>query len=163
MILRLGFFSLFAAGVSVAAGCGANVVFQSDGGGGSSSSSGASSAGGFAPQGGTSSQGGSTSLDCNDLLAQLTERLAAATACNPCIDFDPCPNGKVISDQCGRPVGTSDDVLAQQASEAYDAWVAAGCGPFKCDAPCVGGEGAVWFCTSTEPGCVGVCTPAFPG
>lgn len=139
------------------------MVFQSDGGGGSSSSSGASGLGGSSQQGGTSSQGGSSSVDCEKLLAQFTELLSQATACNPCIDFDSCPNGKVISDQCGCPVGTSNDVLAQQASEAFDAWVGAGCGPFDCDPPCIGGEGAVWFCTATGEGCVGVCTPTFPG
>ncbi|MFO0554964.1 MAG: hypothetical protein U0271_41690 [Polyangiaceae bacterium] len=138
--------------LAIGLGCGAKVVYsQGDGDGGS---------GGGSSTNGTSSSTTSTGVDCAQLQADYLSKFDQATACNTCIDFDACGVGQVISDPCGCPAGTSDQGLATAAQEAFDAWVAAGCGPELCGEPCFGGD-VKWFCSGDGTNCNGKCTAAF--
>jgi hypothetical protein len=106
----------------------------------------------------------STSSGCDGVLGQLTALIAEATACNACMNYDSCMNGPKIHDPCGCRVGASD--MAQQAAadaEAlYQEWVAAGCGPFECNTPCMP-DNATYYCTQTGTNCDGRCDAAWGG
>ena len=155
------------------AACGGNVVAEPSGGSGgsgagggqptSSASSGASASGTTGPSGttGTTGAGGTTSVDCPSLESAYVTALSAATACDPCIDFDECMNGPTLYDTCGCPTGASVTKKAEYeaATAAYDAWTMAGCGPHDCGKPCASPGGA-WICKQSGEGCVGTCQPA---
>ena len=157
------------------AACGGKVVAEPSGGSGASgaaggqtsSSNGASNGAGASGTTGTSATtgttgaGGTTTTDCASLEAAYVTALAAAVACDPCIDFDECMNGPTLYDTCGCPVGGSISKKEeyQAAFDAYNAWTMAGCGPHDCGKPCVSPGGA-WTCKQSGEGCVGTCQPA---
>jgi hypothetical protein len=83
----------------------------------------------------TSTSTGST--DCGGLEKAFVAAFELATSCNACQGADHCIQGVAIHDACGCVVGGIDDkMLTADAESAYQAWVAAGCGPLPCGAPC---------------------------
>ncbi len=117
-------------GVALLSGCGANVVFESGGEGGSAG------AGASSPGGG--SEGGSTSSGspCGALTAAFEDAISAARACDPFLNVASCTGSAVILDSCGCPAIVANELYPERveaAKNAYDAWVGAGCGPFPCE------------------------------
>lgn len=115
--------------VAVMGGCGANVVFDATGAGGAGGSS-ASTGGGGA--GGSAATGS----PCDILSSTLDDTILAATACDPFLNVASCTGSLVILDTCGCPAIVANELYperAQAAQNAYDAWVAAGCGPYPCE------------------------------
>jgi hypothetical protein len=89
----------------------------------------------------------------------FTAALRAATKCNACQDFDPCPKGPKLKDACGCDVGSNGNMEAvANATKTYDAWTKSCNGPDKCGAPCPS-PGTIWSCKSTMNSCEGRCSP----
>jgi hypothetical protein len=152
------------AGLALVACSGEAVIdFPAAGGGGAGgSSSRASSGAAGGPASGPSTSSGGTS--CDSLYGTFRQALDEATLCNPCIDNDACIDGPQIHDECSCVVGASNDKpdAAKAAEDAYDAWIAAGCGPVDCARPCAVTDS--WTCGPVKNGgCeVGRCQP-LPG
>ena len=83
-------------------------------------------------------------------------------ACDSCASGpDPCEylSGLEITDTCGCPAPVNSNAAGEvmNALDAFEAWKAAGCGPFDCGEPC--GLSNNPRCTDSGQGCVGVCAP----
>ncbi|MFO0548852.1 MAG: hypothetical protein U0271_10720 [Polyangiaceae bacterium] len=117
-------------------GCGAKVVFTSDGGGGA---------------GGSDSTGGAGGVVSCDLLSfQYEDSLRAAVECDPTLSIPQCDGTAVVSDTCGCPsilLNEHNPEYVAMVQEAYADWVAAGCGPYDCGQAC-------------KPATPGFCVPA---
>jgi hypothetical protein len=99
---------------------------------------------------------------CEVLGADLAAKLELAMACNPQISVEQCTGEIVIWDQCGCSVAPNvlTPELAQAALDAYNVWVAAGCGPFDCAWCPPGPETAPWYCGPGEGLDEGLCQVA---
>jgi hypothetical protein len=85
--------------------------------------------------------------ECAAMLQALRDAVVAASACNACQVWpDLCQGGPLITDECGCKVVASTilDAEEQVARDAYNVWVAAGCGPLDCAEPC--SDGAFFTC-----------------
>jgi hypothetical protein len=154
MILRIALISV----ASWSVGCGATVVFETDGSGGSGQG-GSSSSGSPSSTKATSSGGVTTGGMCADLLAAFELAVVEATACNPFISVPQCTGTAILLDTCGCPAIVANELqpgLVDAARTAYDAWVAAGCGPYDCQTCDRARSGA---CVPAPDGQSGVCTP----
>ena len=154
-LLLLGLTSLF--------GCGGKVVFDGTGGAGGNRSVSSSPTGSTSKGSTHAATSGSTSSgpnDCASLEKAFQDLFNQATACNACLDSNPCMGGIEIIDSCGCPAGTADQALAKQAQHAYDVWVAGGCGPHLCQVPC-GKPGGSWSCGGNGMSCSGTCQAIF--
>jgi hypothetical protein len=78
---------------------------------------------------------------CQSLFATFQNALAEAVKCSPVLGVVQCSGSATLLDACGCTVVANETqpekVKAAQA--AYDAWVAAGCGPYACGKECVVG------------------------
>jgi hypothetical protein len=81
---------------------------------------------------------------CAELNMERQTWLQAAVVCSAELDGQ-CAGAKTVPNQCGCPtlVNSALDYQVKQAQAAYDAWVAAGCGPFACGAACFLGTMAI--------------------
>jgi hypothetical protein len=140
--------------VATLAGCGGKVVFTEGEGG----SGGEGGAGGATTTVGTSSAtnaSASTGDNCFALGEALDEAVAAAIACDPQVNTLECSGKELLFDRCGCQGTVANDStpqLAQAARDAFDAWVAGGCGPFECGACNVPVSGG---CDAGQSTCVG--------
>lgn len=121
------------------AACGAKVAFVVEDGGGTTQGGGSAQTGGGGS--GTSNTGGSvsTGVSCDVLSAQYEDAIRAATACNPTLSSIQCDGTAVLNDTCGCPsilLNERNPELVLAAQQAYDAWVAGGCGPVPCGQAC---------------------------
>lgn len=134
----------FAAALFAITGCGAKVVFEDEGSGGSGTTSGSTSA----KTGSTKSTG--TAASCTDLEQSFQNAVADAAACSPAKSSLQCTT--IINDTCGCPtiaVNTKLGPLVNDAKLAYDAWVEAGCGPIPCT-QCIPAD--IGYCEPTPDG-----------
>jgi hypothetical protein len=145
-------------------GCGGTAVIDAGAGGtgGAGGTASTSSSGSSTSSSGTTTGVGGGTPDCTQLGNSLDEAIAAATACDPCIDIpDPCtyPADQTLTDACGCPIPINglNEATRQNALSVYQQWAAAGCGPFECGTPCAVSTNPT--CQPTGPGCVGVCGP----
>ncbi|MFO0555732.1 MAG: hypothetical protein U0271_45570 [Polyangiaceae bacterium] len=123
-------------------GCGAKVVWEEDGaggaGGGETSSSSSSSSS-------TTSTG--TSSTCDGLFEAMQTAYDHARACSPLDPVIQCDGSVVLLDTCACPnvvVNEHNITEIEEARAAYEAWVAAGCGPIPC-AVCLEAHGGTCF------------------
>jgi hypothetical protein len=156
-------------GLSTMSACGGLVLFDPDAtgtGGGSASGAGGSvsGAGGGATSGigvGTSVQSGSVASsssgdNCFALGEELDRTTSEAVGCNPTIDLLQCNGSELLFDRCGCKSVVANETkpeLVQAARAAYDAWVAAGCGPFDCGGACASPMGGQ--CDPQSGTCIG--------
>lgn len=146
--------------------CGAQVVLEDDGTGGSGgattsaggstkSTTGSMTTGGMTTGSMTTGTVGSGS-SCDVLTQALADATAIATECNPFISSPQC--AQIVNDTCGCPtvaLNSTNPIAAQKREETYAAWEAAGCGPhpcFVCD-PAEGGTSI-----PNQDGETGVCS-----
>jgi hypothetical protein len=142
--------------VIVAVGCGGESSDDGSGGAGGSSGSGGSTGGSAGSTGGsggsTGGSGGSTGgsagstggsagsagADCKALGETMQATLTAAQQCSPLLGVEQCNGTAVGYDSCGCGVVLNDTQpdKVKAANDAYDAWVAAGCGPNACGKAC---------------------------
>jgi len=103
----------------------------------------------------TSTGTGGTVDPCQVLEEQLGVALRLAQACNPMINAIQCSGDTVVYDTCGCEVVANDHAVseAEDARAAYDAWVAAGCGPHLC-ASCPPGPDTPWYCDVDAEACL---------
>ncbi len=116
--------------------CGAKVNFVGEGDGG-----GAAQGGGSGTGASISGTGGSvsTGLSCDVLSAQYEDAIRAATTCDPTLNSIQCDGTAVLNYTCGCPsilLNERNPELVLAAQQAYDAWVAGGCGPVPCGQAC---------------------------
>ena len=106
----------------------------------------------------------STSDPCDALQADLEAKLQQALACNPMLSVEQCTGELVVYDTCGCVLAANALApnLAQAANLAYQAWVAAGCGPWDC-AWCPPEPPSPWFCSADPSGQTGQCEPLANG
>ncbi len=136
------------------AGCGGKVVYG-EGAGGAGGSGGNDGATATVGTSSVSNASVSTGDNCFALGEALDEAVAAAIACDPQVTTVECSGEELIFDRCGCQGTVANDnrpELAQAARDAFDAWVAGGCGPFDCGAcnlPVAGG------CDAAQSTCVG--------
>jgi hypothetical protein len=118
-------------------------------------------------QGATTTTTGSTGLGgegagtgCEALMQDLTNAISAAQACDPASPVYECTGMAVVKDTCACDLVANQTVptLVQAANDAYDAWVAAGCGPIPCYA-CPPPPSSPWYC---DPNSLS-CQPAYEG
>jgi hypothetical protein len=154
---------IFVAGLVALGGCGGKAVI--DGGQGGDGGSGTTTTG--ASMTSTTSTtgvgpGGGVEPGCEQLTADLIEALNQVAACDSCSDGpDPCEylSGLELTDTCGCPVPVNASPASplSAALSAYQAWKAAGCGPFDCGQPCAVSDDPT--CQANGPGCAGICAP----
>ncbi|MCC6525950.1 MAG: hypothetical protein IT373_25110 [Polyangiaceae bacterium] len=117
--------------------CGGKAVLDSGAGGG----------GGSATTSSTTSNTTSpttTTVDCDSLKQALDDAVAAAVACWPSDPQPQCTGTAYVYDTCQCQIlanETNPQAIAA-ALEAFDAWVAPGCGPWDCGFCPVFGPGA---------------------
>ena len=97
---------------------------------------------------------------CNALDQNMMDALGAAQACDPSSSVNECTSAAVVKDTCGCEAVANQTApgLVQAANDAYDAWVAAGCGPTPCYA-CPPAPPAPWYCDIFTQHC----QPAYEG
>ena len=112
---------------------------------------------GFGGGGGTTTT--TTAVTCDGLFQVYDAALADAVSCNPFVNMMQCDGTASVHDPCGCPVlaNETNPTAVQAAVAAYDAWVAASCGPYLCGAPCQ--TLSPGFCSGTGPS-DGVCVSA---
>lgn len=146
-------------------GCGANVVFGDEQGGGGQGTGAGNSQGGTPGDGGGvdtagSAAGGSSSTGdvCDQLEKELIVAIDAARFCSPLDPNIVCDGTVTLLDTCGCPSLVANEELGaeiESAKLAYEAWVAAGCGPYPCES-CTPAQGG--FCdTMGGDGTSGLC------
>lgn len=115
-------------------------------------------AGGSGGEGGTPTTSTSTSTatsgGCDGPNLNLGTALDAALACNPAINAIQCDGSAVVHDHCGCAIVANEhspDAVAA-AQQAYNAWTAAGCGPYDCTL-CPPPPPAPYFCDATTSQC----------
>ena len=146
----------------IASGCGGKVVLEGgsgDGGAGGMGGAASSSTSQDVSVGDTVSVTNGTGVSCDTLLANMQDTLDAATACNACTGFDGCVVGVLLHDACGCDVQGNGSLTDEplEATQAYNEWVAAGCGPFACNREC-GPVSSKGFCAPDGSGtCQGHC------
>jgi hypothetical protein len=153
-------------GFSVA-GCGGLVVLELDDGPASDGGSGGSGIPGE-PMGGfgqptDAATTGTSSDQCAALLEAFETANDHARACSPLDPNIQCDGSVVLLDACGCPsVVANENLVAEiaDAQAAYEAWVAAGCGPYEC-ATCMPATNGGFCETMGEPS-KGRCTPNPP-
>ncbi len=122
--------------------------------------------GGSEPMGGTVSTStdaattGTGSDACTTLLELYETAVDHARACSPIDPNIVCDGTVVLLDTCGCPsIVANEDLPADvaEAQAAYEAWVAAGCGPYLCEncTPAVSGG----FCETMGDPAKGRCVP----
>ncbi|MCC6522642.1 MAG: hypothetical protein IT373_08290, partial [Polyangiaceae bacterium] len=106
-LLRLG----CALGLALSA-CGGKAVIDAAGG-----------AGGSAPP-----------PSCAELEQDLLAKNDAATSCNPLLGVVQCSGTATIHDPCAcsQVANEVEAAAVAAATQAYQAWTAAGCGPYDC-------------------------------
>jgi hypothetical protein len=150
------------------AGCGGLVVLQLDGDG-ETSGPGEEGGSGFEPIGGFSAPTdaattGTGSDACASLLETLETAIDHARACTPLDPNIQCDGSVVLLDTCGCPSVVANENLITEiadAQAAYDAWVAAGCGPHECVSCTPATEGGFCDTMMGDPS-KGRCTPNPP-
>ncbi|MBI4952651.1 MAG: hypothetical protein HY908_11505 [Myxococcales bacterium] len=125
--------------------CGGKAVIDSSagGGGGSATTSTSTTNSTTSPT--------TTTVDCDTLKQALDDAVAAAVACYPSDPQPQCNGTAYVYDTCQCQIlanETNPQAIAA-ALEAFDAWVAPGCGPWDCG-----------FCPLFGPG---VCVPTAGG
>ena len=161
------------ASLAMAAACGGKVVVDPETTASTESASGAGAAGAAGPAsasavvavgvGGTNPDGSSgVGVDCGSLEADYEQKLALARQCSPGDPGLQCSGKLTVPDPCNCPVIVNDATpdLAALAEKAFEAWVAAGCGPFECGRDCLP-PGTGGFC-QPQKDAPAVCAPAFP-
>ena len=121
-------------------------------GGGSAGSGATAGSGGTAGASGSAGAGGAAGADCKALGESMQKTLAEAVTCSPMLTVEQCTGSATGFDQCGCEVVLNETQPAKvkAANDTYSAWVAAGCGPFGCGAPCFfGTKGTCDAATST--------------
>jgi hypothetical protein len=111
-------------------GCGGLVVLEEEGGlgGGATSSASATKA--------SSVVSSSTGSTCEALTVALEQALDQTRVCGPALSIVQCDGSAILKDLCGCPTILANEhnvAQIQGAEQAYDAWVAAGCGPYPCE------------------------------
>lgn len=167
---RLGRLALFFSVSIAGSGCGGLVVFQEDGDDGAGGAGGTSNvSAGPGPINASSSgntmstTGTGTSGDCDALLSELETAIDHARACSPLDPVIQCDGSAILLDPCGCPsIVANEHNLAeiQAAADAFDKWVALGCGPFRCES-CTPAQGE-GFCQTRGDGSKGRCVPFLP-
>lgn len=150
-----------------AAGCGGLVVLELDDGpsgdGGAGGSGTGQPIGGFnAPTDAATT--GTGSDQCAALLETLETAIDHARACTPLDPNIQCDGSVVLLDTCGCPSVVANENLITEiadAQAAYDAWVAAGCGPYDCVSCTPATEGGFCDTMMGDPS-KGRCTPNLP-
>ncbi len=133
------------AGAALLSACGGKVVVDGSGAGGADATTAST---GLATATGT---GGST---CAALLSDFQAKIATAQACDPTIDMPQCTGASTSLDPCDcLLVIALPGPAASEATQAHDAWVAAGCGPFLCD-HCPPDPQAGWHCDPITQRCI---------
>ncbi|MBL9027071.1 MAG: hypothetical protein JNL21_33050 [Myxococcales bacterium] len=154
---------LFPSLVLLLPACGGLVVFEIDEGTGGATSTTGTTAQGSTVQSGSTSQVGSTSSGnpCDALDAELLTAIDHALACSPLDPTIQCDGTVMILDTCACPIVANEDNVSEveAARAAYDAWVAAGCGPYPCET-CVVPQGG--FCMPQGGGGKGRCAGILP-
>lgn len=153
-----------------AIGCGGLVVLELDDG--PSGSGGQSSGGGLGGSGepiggsGAPTDAATTSSGtgpCASLLEIFETALDHARACSPLDPNIQCDGSAVLLDVCGCPSVVANENLIGEiadAQAAYEAWVAAGCGPYECES-CTPAESG-GFCQTMGDPAKGRCSPNPP-
>ncbi len=111
--------------------------------------------------GGAGGAGGGGDL-CELLGADLQAKLKEAQACNPLLSVLQCSADAIVLDSCGceQAANQLSPIAVEAARDAFDTWVAAGCGPFDCFSCPPPPSSTTWFCDPAESSCVpGVVTP----
>ncbi len=148
--------------------CSSVVVLEDDPGIGGAGAGGASPSGTTVGPGPTS--GGPTSVattgvtsgtpvSCDQLTLAYETAIQHARACSRLEPVVQCDGSVILLDECACPTIIANEhnvAEIQAASQAYDAWVAAGCGPYQCEA-CFPVEGG-GFCEALGDGSKGFCT-----
>ncbi len=150
----------------LASGCGGKAIVDGSnhtGAGGmtSSTTSSASSSQSTSSTSHTSTGVGGGAASCDTLHQDLQTKFEAAIACNPLINWISCDGQETVFNDCGCVYVANEHYpeLAQAARNAYDAWVAEGCGPWDCYW-CPPEPPAPWFCLGVEFD-EGHCEPAY--
>jgi hypothetical protein len=88
---------------------------------------------------------------CVELNKERQTWLDAARTCSPELNGQ-CAGARTVPNQCGCPtlVNSAFDYQVKRAQAAYDAWVAANCGPYACGAACF--VGTMGVCDPTRIG-----------
>lgn len=146
--------------------CGGIAVFE-DGAGGAGNAGSGTAVGPSASSGGSKTTGATSATKaasvsatsgvsaCEQLEVPRAQAFEDATRCDACIDFDPCGLA-FVTDRCGCIVPATGTQVAMASEQAYAAWVAAGCGPLDCNAPCP--QPGAAFCEPQGQGCAGTCS-----
>ena len=102
----------------------------------------------------TGSGGEGASPSCNSLSQALTAAIDAAQECNPAINTVQCNGSSVVRDSCACELVANENypALVQAANGAYNAWVAAGCGPIPCY-NCPPAPPSPWYCDPSTSSC----------
>jgi len=89
---------------------------------------------------GSAGMAGAGGSNCTTLDTARAQALKTAAACVPEVDGQ-CKTIVTVPNQCGCPslVNSARPDLIMAAQQAYDSWVAAGCGPYPCGAACLMG------------------------
>jgi hypothetical protein len=99
---------------------------------------------------------------CDALLEAYVKAVDAATECSPFEPVVQCDGSIVLLDTCACPSIVANEHasdLATVARDAYDAWVAAGCGPIPCE-QCIPAKGGT--CLLDRGGSTGHCVGVTP-
>lgn len=149
------------------AGCGGLVVLELDdesgtqagGQGGRGGSGGEPIAGFFSPPADVVTTGTGSGA-CDALLATYETAVDHARACSPLDPNIQCDGTVVLLDTCGCPsIVANEDLVGEvaDAEAAYEAWVAAGCGPYQCESCTPATNGG--FCETMGDPAKGRCAP----
>ncbi len=145
--------------------CGAIAVLEDDagaGGAGTTTATGPTTKAGAGPTTASKSVGVTTGGVCDGLAEELETAIDHARACSPLRPVVQCDGSAILLDLCGCPSVVANEHLPveiQQAQDAYDAWVSAGCGPYPCES-CTPAEGG--FCLAEGDGSKGRCEAVGP-
>jgi len=163
--MRFSFAVLIAALGSSSAACGGLVVLDLDDGAGGEGDAPTIPVGGAPSTSVPSSNSATTSTgpgnDCQDLALAWETAIDHARACSPLDPVIQCDASVVLLDQCGcASIVVNENHVSeiQEAQAAYDAWVAAGCGPYLCES-C--SEALGGWCQAREDGGKGRCESQF--
>jgi hypothetical protein len=150
----------------VSAACGGLVVFEEDGGeggaGGQNPATTYVTAGVFV----TSTTGATTTgmgAPCDLLTDELETAIDHARACSPLEPVVQCDGSAILLDLCGCPSVVANEhnqLEINDARAAYEAWVAAGCGPYECESCTPAKMGG--FCFAPGDGTKGRCEAILP-
>ncbi|MBI4950470.1 MAG: hypothetical protein HY908_00405 [Myxococcales bacterium] len=136
-------------------GCGGKAVIDAgDGPGGGGAGGGTTTTTTTTTTTSTTTTTTTTVLTCDGLYQVLEAAIASAVACDPLVNMVQCDGSAVIHDPCGCPVlaNETSPAAVEAATDAYDAWTGAGCGPYLCGLPCQPMSAGLCMATSGSSG-----------